>query len=416
MSKTRLCVECKAELEPNEKFCHNCGAEQKQEKEETLFGEGSRANIMGSVNRTTNTTNNVDSSHTDNSSTVNNSTTYIMKNKVEFCEICGNSLEEKHARCPKCGKEICFDCRVPGKNRCVECEQKAENDYRAAFQDLVMSTNGHIGVAGEKVMAQKARELNIVDKKASIEKDIMGIYRPVGVASAAHVSPAPVEVKSPVVESVSANTANVAQSGVRESVQEPQQKKSNNMWIIISVVALLVIGGVGALIFTNNDKPQDTVPAKEAASVQTAGKAADVKKESSASTLQPEASKPAAEVKPAATQQPAASTSSAAAKPSSSTGSSGVKATTATAAKLQEAEAKPVVKDEDYENGMKAYQAADGAKALDYFKKSGSAESLYMIGVIYEKGCGSIGKNDLMARQNFKKAAAKGSEQAKSKL
>jgi TPR repeat protein len=39
-----------------------------------------------------------------------------------------------------------------------------------------------------------------------------------------------------------------------------------------------------------------------------------------------------------------------------------------------------------------------------------------MIGVIYENGCGNVAKNAMMARQNFKKAAQMGSEEAKARL
>ena len=51
-----------------------------------------------------------------------------------------------------------------------------------------------------------------------------------------------------------------------------------------------------------------------------------------------------------------------------------------------------------------------------HFKASGSADAYYMLGVIYEQGCGSVGKNAMMARQNFKKAADLGNAKAKAKL
>ena len=65
---------------------------------------------------------------------------------------------------------------------------------------------------------------------------------------------------------------------------------------------------------------------------------------------------------------------------------------------------------------MEAYKAGNGLEALNKFKASGSADSYYMIGVIYESGCGTVGKNAMMARQNFKKAAGMGSAKAKAKL
>jgi hypothetical protein len=135
--------------------CPECGADMKEpEKKEsaapvapsavensapdgTVMGAGTRANIMGSVNTNTNTntstnvntntvnethntlhnnrtTNaNIQTSNVDNSSVVNN-TTIVMdggKKEPEFCEVCGVPFDGKHARCPKCGKMICFDCR-----------------------------------------------------------------------------------------------------------------------------------------------------------------------------------------------------------------------------------------------------------------------------------------------------------------
>lgn len=39
-----------------------------------------------------------------------------------------------------------------------------------------------------------------------------------------------------------------------------------------------------------------------------------------------------------------------------------------------------------------------------------------MLGVIYEKGCGNVAANAMMARKYYKKAAQQGSEEAKAKL
>ena len=65
---------------------------------------------------------------------------------------------------------------------------------------------------------------------------------------------------------------------------------------------------------------------------------------------------------------------------------------------------------------MAAYEKGEGLEAIEHFTSSGSADSYYMLGVIYEQGCGSVGKNALKARQNFKKAADLGSAKAKAKL
>lgn len=72
--------------------------------------------------------------------------------------------------------------------------------------------------------------------------------------------------------------------------------------------------------------------------------------------------------------------------------------------------------DSNYEKGMKAYNSKDGLEAIKCFKSSGSAESNYMLGVIYEQGCGNVAANAMMARKYFKTAAKMGSEAAKAKL
>lgn len=72
--------------------------------------------------------------------------------------------------------------------------------------------------------------------------------------------------------------------------------------------------------------------------------------------------------------------------------------------------------DANYENGMKAYRSQDGPEAVKWFKSSGSAESNYMLGIIYEQGCGNVAANAMMARKYFKTAAGMGSGAAKAKL
>ena len=72
--------------------------------------------------------------------------------------------------------------------------------------------------------------------------------------------------------------------------------------------------------------------------------------------------------------------------------------------------------DANYEAGMKAYNDGDGLEAVRKFQASGSAEANYMLGVIYETGCGSVAANPMKARSFFKKAAAQGSAEAKAKL
>ena len=135
MSKEKKCPNCGEMVDLDERFCPECGSEVPAEVQpvmeqgdKPLIGAGARTNVTGGISQTTNTQNHVNTSNVDNSSTVtntstvNHNTTYVMnEKKKEFCEVCGNPLEEKHARCPKCGKEICLDCKVKGKTRCIEC-------------------------------------------------------------------------------------------------------------------------------------------------------------------------------------------------------------------------------------------------------------------------------------------------------
>ena len=72
--------------------------------------------------------------------------------------------------------------------------------------------------------------------------------------------------------------------------------------------------------------------------------------------------------------------------------------------------------DANYDKGMEAYKSGNGLDAVKYFKASGSADSYYMLGIIYEGGCGSVAANSMMARQNFKKAAEMGSKEAEARL
>ena len=75
-----------------------------------------------------------------------------------------------------------------------------------------------------------------------------------------------------------------------------------------------------------------------------------------------------------------------------------------------------VATDANYEAGMAAYNSGDGLEAVRKFQDSGSPQALYMLGVIYEKGCGGVEANAMKARSFFKKAAAQGHSDAKSKL
>ena len=173
MSTERFCPECGTKVNENERFCHDCGAdlgedtnmqagpvtgqddcpgertapakEQTKEAESQFIGKGARINATGGISNTSNSVStttstsstSVNTSNVDNSSTVNHNTTIVMggKEKSEYCEVCGNPFGDRHAKCPKCGKQICFDCKVKNKNRCIECEKKTRRSRDAVIID-----------------------------------------------------------------------------------------------------------------------------------------------------------------------------------------------------------------------------------------------------------------------------------------
>ena len=369
-----------------------------------MIGAGARVNATGGIHRTSHQNVNVNTSQVDNSQTVNNTTnhTTIVMNKEEaqYCEVCGNPLEEKHPRCPKCGKQICFDCKVKGKNRCIECEKKAQEAYRVAFQQLLLTTNGNLGSAGRQIMNQKARELDVEDVKNAIEKELMEAFR----ATAPRAEQPTVVAATTVAATAAAASAVNSRPASQQPVNQPAEQKglgalsggqgvrpqtkggetgggSKTLWFILGglaavvVIILLAVGGKD-----NASQPSESVPAE------------------------------AAEVSVPITTTPAATSAPEAAPRQSAPAT--IPAETAKPA------AQPVVQgpDANYEAGMKAYNAGEGLEAISCFKKSGSAKSNYMLGVIYENGCGNVGSNAMMARKFYKKAAAQGSAEAKAKL
>lgn len=379
----KFCPECGTKIEDNERFCQNCGAEiplEEPQNDTSVIGAGARANIMGGINKTTNTNNNINTSNVDNSSTinnsstVNNSTTYVMNGqKSEYCGVCGNSLEEKHSRCPKCGKEICQDCKVKGKNRCIECEKKAINEYRVAFQQLLLTTNGNIGVAGRQMMNQKARDLDVEDSIKKIEEELTEVYKPSEKAIQPEIAPIATAATT---AAKSLNSINAKSS---YSEVAPKQSGSRSWIIILAIVVVICV-----VIFA--------LPKGEDKSATT-----ETKTETVETTTQPAVSAPKV-----TTTQPSTPVTTSTPAPTSQP-----KATT---------QQKVEIKDTNFEAGMKAYNAGEGLDAINYFNKSGSANAYYMLGVIYENGCGNVEKNALLARKNFKKAAKLGSEEAKAKL
>lgn len=431
MSKQRYCTECGATIPDNETFCNNCGAKFEEKgvtenidnsensngaiatNRETSGDDITRNNVMGSINKTTtNTTNNsVTSNKTDNStntstvntssnvtntsstvdnSTVHNNTTIVMggKNEPEFCEVCGNPFDGKHARCPKCGKSICFDCKVKGKNRCIECEKKAINEYRMAYQELMLTTNGNIGIAGRQMMNRKAQELDVEDKKKSIEEEINSMYKSEtkakqpDVIPAAAVTAAATSDRSNRQENATSQqeSKSIGALSNKAAVLQPHnatKQSGSKIWLlVVSAVAVIVLayllfggGGNQPAVIPNTAEQQQAVQAEQ-------------KKAEPAPAKQTE-TQPAMKAEPAPAKQ---------------------------------AETPVKKNDVNYDAGIKAYEAGNGVEAVKKFKASGSAESYYMLGVIYESGCGGVGKNAMMARQNFKKAANMGHAEAKSKL
>lgn len=377
MSKGKYCPECGEAIGVDERFCPNCGMElpvEVEEKDIPVVGAGARANIMGGINKTTTTHNNVNTSNVDNSSIVNHNTTYVMnEKKKEFCEVCGNPLEEKHARCPKCGKEICLDCKVKGKNRCVECEKKAMNDYRIAFQQFIMTSGGTIGAAGRQILNQKAGELDVGDVQSKIEEKLLDEYKP----TVKSVQPEVVPIAT--MAETASQTMGMKGVGTSEGRKAMRTSHGNNVvWIIIVAILVAIIA---AFVLLNGDKEKEATSVSE-------------KQVQEEQIVQPTITVPS-KTKTSQTVVPVE-------KP----------------VVVEESVTQPVVEkpDANYDAGMKAYEAGNGLDAISAFKKSGSAKSYYMLGLIYENGCGNVGKNAMMARKNFKTAAQMGSEEAKAKL
>ena len=434
----KRCPECNAIIKDNEAFCMNCGAviseenvanenradmpnadsandkvvkETRTEMPNAMSSgmpadEGdtiSRSNIMGSVNKTNNTTlndasttttttNNTQNVNTNvinhstsnlnNTSNINNTTntnkTIINQQAApEFCAVCGMSLNsDNKARCPKCQKTICADCLVKGKNRCTECEKKAIDEYRLAFQELLYTTDGKIGVAGERLMKRKAEELNVVESAKKIDDDLISLFQ---CSAKEEQKTQPQQQPAPSEESKGVGSIS-GRKPLTMSKEETKTSGGSSKLALVAIIAI-AIAVAGYFYLAGGDKKVDAVAETNNEQVEVkknveVKKVVEVKQDDEPKTPVAPQKKEPAKVK----------------------------------------KATPVAKDTNYEEGMKAYEAQNGVEAIKKFKASGSAKSQYMIGLIYENGCGSIAKNAMKARQAFKEAAKLGSEEAKAKL
>lgn len=173
--------------------------------------------------------------------------------------------------------------------------------------------------------------------------------------------------------------------------REPLRPKSSKRgggakWFIL----LLLLAGVGGYFALSGDDKSEVVEPVATEQPVAAPKATPAPQQQPAKAVQEPEATPA----PVATPAPAA-------KP---------------VQPVQKAQPATPKTDADYEAGMAAYKDGDGLEAIKKFNASGSAQANYMLGVIYEKGCGNVAANAMMARKYYKKAAQQGHEEAKAKL
>lgn len=333
-----------------------------------FIGEGARLNVTGGISQTTHMQQDFNGAKID----------VYQKERKEFCESCGKPFGERHARCPECGKEICFDCLVKEKNRCKKCEKNAREKYQSEIQQALLMSKGKINVTLRQMMDRKADELNVENVKEELERKALELYQSVVKAEQPEVIPMAIAAVATAKSQEDATTRGIgALSG--DTLVTPKSdggKKNNNnggasMWAFI--VFLIVVVGAAYFLMSGGDEAE-----KSAESVQQVEQSAE---------SQP-ASQPVQQVRQ----------------------------TPATEKQADEPVQPAVKRDTNYEAGMKAYDAGNGLEAISAFKKSGSAKAYYMLGVIYENGCGNVDKNPMLARKNFKKAADMGNAEAKAKL
>lgn len=414
----------------DERFCDSCGTEVPLEsaesqpnvasmpQDEPMIGAGARVNATGGIHKTTHQHVNVNTSQVDNSQTVNN-TTIVMESKseVQYCEVCGNPLGEKHPRCPRCGKQICFDCKVKGKNRCVECEKKAREEYRVAFQQLMLTTNGQLGAAGRQMLNQKARELDVEDVKGEIEKELTEFFRAQRPQQPNVVEQHAVRAAAAAGTSVAASTTRGGSTGNRGTFTPNDLPSRRGEAADDTNKGMGALTGGQGLNRTNNGTPQgkhNEGGGNRMLWFGLGGVAAVALIAFMAFGGGGEKTTPASNANASQQIEQTAQPTAAPAQPTPVVAPAAQKVATPAPA-TQSTPVKPQ-RDTNYEAGMAAYNKGEALEAIAAFKKSGSAQSNYMLGVIYESGLGNVGSNAMLARKFFKKAAAQGSAEAKAKL
>ena len=433
MSNVKICPNCGAKIKMEDEFCQECGtrlhelADERSDRgvskveadnqkdslkgtsgaDNVTFSEGSRTNIGGNVTNTSNhmstdntvnnvhTSNTVNSSHVDQSTTMNSTTILMNEKQKEYCSVCGKSLDETHARCPQCGKNVCAECIVPGKNRCQKCEKKAVNDFRSVVKQMVLVSSDEFTIAEQEMIYQKAVELDVEEYKDRIVRDVVATFKPtrpkqnVKVMSAAPASTTPVETPAP------------KGVGVLDENRAPSSDKGGSLKkvLVAAVIGVVTIGGY--LAFSGGDgSKQDSTPSVEAAPSQK-NKTTDKVKD--AQPVQGNEKKIEKTVESTVAPQKNVTTES--------------KVHPTSKPQVQnESNSQKIKPDLSYEEGLKAYNKGDGLNAVKAFKKSGSAQSVYMLGMVYKNGCGNIGKNAMMARKYFKQAAEMGFDKANAML
>lgn len=339
-----FCPECGTKIEGSLAFCPDCGASIPKNPpsasplspvngKNVILGNtddapdkviGDRNNVMGDVTgkkisadsyaeKISNVTTTTHQSSTDNSQHI----TYVTNGVAtqEYCGVCGIALGEVHVKCPECGKKICPSCKVEGKNRCKACEQKAKDEYRLEYRQMLLEMDGSLNSFARRVLDEKARKMNLVAEKAEIEKEFESLDKKENRCGGFNVkvATAPEEVLSNVIplskgtpESSSLGSSTVATRGVgslvgssisvtpscvaestpssaennqcgwtvpeeaeppekpEESVPEPP-KKNGGVGVIIAVIAMLAVaGGVGAFfLFGKSEESTRDVATRE---------------------------------------------------------------------------------------------------------------------------------------------------------